>query len=976
MFSEATLTMFILLVAAAVCFHARADDRRSESRWTDCRGATVRGKLMWVGRSGKESREIEEGPRILLDADSYPREPARLVSGPELVRDGDKWRIRFALDRPDDVLVRVVDCEGEVVRTLGCGVLGPNAPEPFQKNSLEQKLTWDGLHADGNPAPSGSRVQVSVGLEPRFQQFVGYDRNQLTNFVSGLSVDRKGRLYVALHTGLRFDPVMLRFDHDGSYLDMVYPSDPAQLRAAGKSLRDVYEPVEHFNGHDIPIKESVWRYWIQRWEDYMEFPFQIAPDGETGYLVIGTPTRIERMYTVDDADARIFTIEDLDRFWWQPWDGPWHYGPVFLWRWDGAFAFDREGYLYVATKCFDGGHGDYAIGDCKALGTVRKVDPKTGRNIPAFSHNGTVELPAKSAYLGTPGTVLSNEELEALAAHVRPGAPVPERDPRDSEHSFLDIEDLAVDDDDNILVADGHPRRIKCYDPDGRWLGGVTDLEIYGERRQFLDLANVFWANGALYVLTKFREHDGRMHLLKCTGAPPEFEVTWSVPLDPLARFIAVDVWAKTPLVWVGNGGGRATITRIEDLGHRAGAPRHFGGIGERRLVYPWTFAAGEDEHLFVHDYARSQIVHTDDAGAKWETVEVPRNTYHWDAAVHRRTTYADHHHRDREMAPRSMLVDKRSRRLLVSFRAGVDSGQASPGFRCYDFDLRPVDFTLESPEESAGEKIERTRRALRWPWDTKTLWGPVLGGFDGKGNLYVTPLNWMRTDNIPEKLPAVVWKYSPDGALMDPGHCRYYLSAGNMAVDSRGSVYVYDVGRVPPAKAQYDFPDMTWGYWRKPKPLRKGPYLMQRGGEPVTHISEICHVVKFGPEGGERFTEDELWAHRGGSVHVACGGCDFPANLLDCDGADRILAADVAHYCVNVLETAGNLIGRFGTYGNAETVPGPEGDADELGFRNIYCISAAGDAVYVCDKDLRRIAKVRMEYRQTSSSHIPGDMW
>jgi hypothetical protein len=213
--------------------------------------------------------------------------------------------------------------------------------------------------------------------------------------------------------------------------------------------------------------------------------------------------------------------------------------------------------------------------------------------------------------------------------------------------------------------------------------------------------------------------------------------------------------------------------------------------------------------------------------------------------------------------------------------------------------------------------------------------------------------------------LPSFVTKYDPEGRILCLKHCRFYICSGNLTVDSRGAVYVYDVPLIPPAKAgAYDFPDMTWGYWRDP-PEPKGPYMLRRGDQSVTHVPEIAHVVKFGPEGGVRFTHSEQWAHRGASVHLCCGGCDYPANLLACDGADRILAVNVAHYSVNVLDAAGNLINRFGTYGNAETIPVKD-DARDLGFRNIYSVSAAGDAVYVSDKDLRRVAKVTMQYRET----------
>ena len=72
--------------------------------------------------------EVYEGRRILLDEDSYPREPARVVEGPMIQREGGKVKITFAVDKYDDVLVRVVDAEGKTVRDLACGVCAEAAP--------------------------------------------------------------------------------------------------------------------------------------------------------------------------------------------------------------------------------------------------------------------------------------------------------------------------------------------------------------------------------------------------------------------------------------------------------------------------------------------------------------------------------------------------------------------------------------------------------------------------------------------------------------------------------------------------------------------------------------------------------------------------------------------------------------------------------------------------------------------------------
>ena len=42
------------------------------------------------------------------------------------------------------------------------------------------------------------------------------------------------------------------------------------------------------------------------------------------------------------------------------------------------------------------------------------------------------------------------------------------------------------------------------------------------------------------------------------------------------------------------------------------------------------------------------------------------------------------------------------------------------------------------------------------------------------------------------------------------------------------------------------------------------------------------------------------------------------------------------------------------------------------VGFRNIYSVAAHGDSLYVSDKDLRRIAKFKMQYREVKAVTLP----
>jgi hypothetical protein len=63
---------------------------------------------------------------------------------PTLRLDGDRATIRFETKGFCDAAVAIENTQGRVIRHLACGVLGANAPEPFQKGSLQQTLVWDG----------------------------------------------------------------------------------------------------------------------------------------------------------------------------------------------------------------------------------------------------------------------------------------------------------------------------------------------------------------------------------------------------------------------------------------------------------------------------------------------------------------------------------------------------------------------------------------------------------------------------------------------------------------------------------------------------------------------------------------------------------------------------------------------------------------------------------------------------------------
>ena len=67
------------------------------------------------------------------------QEVFEFTAKPTLSRQGDATIISFASKAYCDATVAIEDASGRIVRHLASGVLGPNAPGRFQKNSLQDR---------------------------------------------------------------------------------------------------------------------------------------------------------------------------------------------------------------------------------------------------------------------------------------------------------------------------------------------------------------------------------------------------------------------------------------------------------------------------------------------------------------------------------------------------------------------------------------------------------------------------------------------------------------------------------------------------------------------------------------------------------------------------------------------------------------------------------------------------------------------
>ena len=170
---------------------------------------------------------------------------------PSIKRNGDRIEIRFTSKGYCDVTMAVEDGAGKIVRHLGCGVLGKNAPAPFQKNSLRQSVVWDSKDDQGRYIDdmSGHTVRVSLGLKPRFEKTLYWEPKKRWSSHTPLIRATPDGVYVFENGAM---PQLRLFSHAGEYVRAIYPF-PADKLEEVKGLHWKAFPQD---GRRLPYKRG------------------------------------------------------------------------------------------------------------------------------------------------------------------------------------------------------------------------------------------------------------------------------------------------------------------------------------------------------------------------------------------------------------------------------------------------------------------------------------------------------------------------------------------------------------------------------------------------------------------------------------------------------------------------------------------------------------------------------------------------
>ena len=142
---------------------------------------------------------------------------------PKVVDEKGIAKISFETNGFCDVTIVIEDDAGKIIRHLVSGVLGDNAPEPFQPKTKSQVVPWDYKDDAGVYPISFEKlnVRVSLGLKPQFERSLFWSPEKRIN--------REGSTLVAACSkgvltfeGEGRDQLKL-YSHSGEYIKTIYP---------------------------------------------------------------------------------------------------------------------------------------------------------------------------------------------------------------------------------------------------------------------------------------------------------------------------------------------------------------------------------------------------------------------------------------------------------------------------------------------------------------------------------------------------------------------------------------------------------------------------------------------------------------------------------------------------------------------------------------------------------------------------------
>ena len=870
----------------------------------------------------------------------------------------DRYRISFACKDSCDVTIAVVDARGKIVRHLASGVLGTNAPAPFQKDSLSQELFWDGKDDQKRyvDPPEQFRVRVSLGLKPTFGRILGWHPKDNTGYIFGIAADPTGVFVV--ETGAR--PHIVKYDHDTNYLGTILPP-PATLSA-----------------------EQLQGYVFVQLADGKKVLWGKGRAGHYGNLIPEVKLAdVSKGIAIARGKIALMT------------SGYQSYNPIVTLRTDGrtldgVLVGER---LSRFSSEFDGPQKIAASPDGKwlYLSAMNSSKGQAGDGLRLGKWEGHVVFRIPWDY------------QEPLPKHAFWGDL---RRPGDHPELLNDPNGIACDAQGNLYIADRRNNRIQVISPDRELIKSIPADDPL--------LVAIHQKTGEIYYYTARKAHywQPAPRIITKLGplADPKEVARFQVPyakinqgelippyshegFPPSNSVLCVDSWAEPTTVWVTEGKGRIKV--LADLGDHFAVLHDFFEEVKQDGFIPHVFGSDKmcqvyadplrEKVYYFHKgcFGFKHLARFDPETGNCEIVDVKGD--------------------DIAFGPDGLMYVRRVGYIIrldpetlneVYFDYGEPIPPSKTGGREITGAIRLEDQTgPKTFQDGIGVGVDGTICVLSNIWSYTESWGADYDKRPWKytGDAHVRPgyLLEYTLRRFPGRWTAsnaTVWLFNHRGELLREDHIPgLTIGACGIRRDKDGNLYLgYNHHKVVEGRAFIDgslvkFPP-TGGKILSTRatnpPLKELPnrppdFSLRLAGRPVAPDTPDDKLK-------EQWAEGMLWSYGGmGDFSIPEGAetCTCPNNRFDLDYFARSFIPECYRQSVAVVDAGGNLILHIGQYGNEDSRgPGtmPVG-GDGIAFAWPWYVSVTDRYLYVSDSVNDRIVVVKLDYHRNVEVPVPG---
>ncbi len=837
---------------------------------------------------------------------------------PKVLGANGKRTITFAVNKPTDVEVAVLDAKGKVVRHLAAGVLGGKTPPPPPlKPGLVQSVEWDGKDDDGKAVSGRCTARVRLGLKARLDRVIGWS-GQKTDLGQGLACGPDGTLYLVHGRGFsvhRQTILISAYDRDGKYLRQVFPG-PANLPP---EKRKGWPRVRMDNGTELPVVFHV----LTRTTypgAFLSNRTLPAVTGDGRLVMLSGPLNglAGRIKHPDVRGGRRLLILGTDG------SVPENFlGPVIAGEKMAGFghvALSPDDRIVYVAGLFEG--GKKGRGRCNVVWRL----PLDGSEKPRVF--------VGKLYVAGQGKTGLN-------------------DPRG----------MATDKDGNLYVADHANNRIAVFKPDGSFLAEVPVARP--------DHVRVSRRTGAIYVMClaphkkKLGEghwytpwHNWRAERIAKFKDFRAAKETASLPVPPgkiqSGAFLALDDSASPPTLWYTGLSWRVTnppVLKIADRGNRLdilGDPIH-DRLAKGAAVGFFRDLVALGDRLFVGSpFGLSFDAISGAPRGGLQLKNAAGKVLKGRGLTNRGITSIGGHVHD--------MASGADGRLYI---LGGPKGSKVSRFNSSG---TPAPFPATGKQVLTGFHHGHLRSSGLWVTRSGNMYLPVAPAYRKLSDMKIKLVG-------------------RDGKIKNDSLIRVQdARIGGLAVDATGNIYAgLKVApkdeRIPqwfrnvlPPDSKHHHPSNAYKqYGALVKfPPSGGSVMSDAKGK---HMADVYAGAK------PVTVKGALWMRRGGFLpnHGREAGCVCAATRFDMDPYGRIFIPDIFRFRVDVVDAAGNEVVNFGSYGNMDSRgPGSPVPEPEITFGWPITVECANGRAYVADLVNRRIVAVRLEHTTEAECKLP----